>query len=231
MDTVTTSVLPYYYQGIPEDLNEKVSRMPPGLIGVATGFLGRYREFDACLQVLWQPPKAETIYYIGVDVTRHFNAMVEDTLKNPELQWLWILGDDHVFTQDLLLNLYERNVDIVVPLCLRKNKLPVPILEHPDPSKNTINAIRGKSGLIPYDGYTGNAGMLIRRAVLGTMEKPLFRAGQRDPGYASPDYFFCEYVKQYGITIHVDLDNHIGHMGHFAIWPRNEGGEWYVDYR
>jgi len=232
MDTVTRSVLPYHYDWISEDVLAKIQGYPPGVIGVATGFLGRYREFDACLNIVWKPPTTETIYYIGVDVCKHFNSMVRSTLAKPENEWLWILGDDHAFCQDLWLNLYERNVDIVVPLCLRKNAKPIPILDDPTHKISPTEAISGKSGLLEWGGLTGNAGMLIRRRVFEQMEPPWFRAGQDDPEYSGSDYYFCRAAHRAGLKIYVDLDNPIGHIHHFAIWPRrDENGEWYVDYR
>jgi hypothetical protein len=158
--------------------------------------------------------------------------MVEAMYEDPTYQWVWILGDDHTFTQDLLLLLYERNVDIVVPLCLKRDRPPRPLLEHGDYSQNYWDWIKGKSGLMPWAGTVGNAGMLIRRSVFDKINPPWFRAGVHDPGHSSSDLNFCKTVQALGYTIHVDLDNTIGHIQHYAVWPeRDDNGLWTIQWR
>jgi hypothetical protein len=230
------NMLPYT-RTLGKETSEKIASLPPGVIGVASGFLGRYREFDWCLDNLWSPPGTLIRWSIGVDVCHNFNDMCRYLIERPEMQWLWILGDDHLFTQDLLLNLMARDLDIVVPLCLRRNGDFSPVFNRgKDGGYATISEswdlIKGKSGLMPWDGTCGNAGMLIRRKVLEGMVPPWFRAGQLSPEYSSPDLYFCQAAQEKEFKIIIDLDNPIGHMDHMGIWPRrDENGEWHVDFR
>jgi hypothetical protein len=233
MNTIIQRSLPYYYEVCPPSVAQKINSSPPGVVGVATAFLGRYREFDICLTEGWFPPESDVLWCMGVDPCHHFNSMVEDMYSDPQLQWVWILGDDHTFTQDLWFKLYERDVDIVVPLCLKRDRIPRPLLENgPEPTDNYWDWIEGKSGLMEWNGDVGNAGMLIRRHVFDKIEPPWFRAGRKDPGYSSSDLNFCRTVHELGFKIYVDLDNTIGHIQHYSVWPqRDEDGSWSVVWR
>lgn len=229
------NVVPYTI-GLTPEYESKIASLPKGVVGIASAFLGRYREFDACLNSVWLPPASVKQWCLGVDPCHHFNDMCRKVLSDKDLQWVWILGDDHVFTQDLWLNLYERNVDIVVPLCLRRSGFTPVLNEGEDKGfaaiQDSWKYLSGKKGLIEWPGVCGNAGMLIRRNVLEAMEPPWFRAGQLNPEFSASDLFFCHLAQKSGFKIHVDLDNHIGHINHTAIWPRrDEAGEWFVDTR
>ncbi len=218
-------------------LLERLQGLPSGVAGVATGFLGRYREFDVCLNRELFPVGTKTLLSMGCDVGFHFNNLAQQMLDDPTMQWLWILGDDHDFSPDLWLKLYERNVDIVVPLCLRKNDT-APVINlgkeggfGPDP--NRWECLIGKSGLFDLTGRTvGNAGMLIRRKVFESIPGPWFKQGQLDPRYSSSDIYFSWMVQEHGFKVNLDLDNYIGHIEHVSVWPRrDENGQWFVDYR
>jgi hypothetical protein len=211
-------------------------KIPPGLVGTATAYLGRYREFDQCLDRIWLPDGSEKRSVLGCDPGYSFNVLSKIMIDRPEFEWIWILGDDHTFPQDLWLKLYVRNVDIIVPLCLRRNDYS-PVLNYGEegkfvPHPDRWEVLRGKSGLMEWNGTCGNAGMLIRRNVLEKMEYPWFRQGQLDPQYSSSDLYFCWAAQKAGFKIWIDLDNCIGHIDHIGIWPRrDEEGNWFVDFR
>lgn len=224
------------------DVEERLSAMPPGIVGICSGFLGRYREFDLCVDALWTPQGSRPVWSMGVDVTNNFNSMTRELLSEKSLQWLFVLGDDHVFCQDLVLRLWERDVDIVVPLCLRKTDY-TPVLNRGEndgfrtitnswPEIMAAREIPGKPGLVEWEGTCGNAGMLIRRSVLESLEPPWWRCGQLDPGYGSPDLYFCHAAQRAGFKVHIDLANVIGHIVHAAVWPRrDEAGNWNAEFR
>lgn len=230
------TLLPYTKTAGEEDL-KKLNAMPPGVVGITTGQLGRYREFDWCLENVWLPPGSIKRWSMGVDVCHNFNDMARYMVERPEMKWLWILGDDHLFTQDLMMNLYERDRDVVVPLCLRRSNDFAPVLNWGREKgfttiQNSWEMVKGKSGLMDWHGTCGNAGMLIKRHILEILEEPWFRAGQLHPGYSGSDLYFCEAVRCIGFRIFIDLDNVIGHINHMGIWPRrDENGDWHVDIR
>ena len=213
---------------------ERVLKLPPGLVGCPTAFLGRYREFDDFFDAIVLPPGSERRRGLGCDVGYSFNLLTDNMLAHPDFQWFWILGDDHSFAPDLWLRLYERNVDVVVPLCLRKNDRAPVFNAGPDggfvPHPDRWEVLRGKSGLMQWKGTVGNAGMLIRRHVFEKMEPPYFRQGQLDPRYSSSDIWFSWALQEAGFKLWIDLDNPIGHIDHVAYWPRrDEKGDWYTD--
>ena len=168
------AMVPYYVQS--NKLQMRANNHPPGLVGTCTHYLGRYREFDTALSMAIVPNESVKQYYMGVDVANNFNSMVENLLANEPWKWLWILGDDHVFTNDLWVNLYERNVDIVVPLCLHRDGFQ-PVLSYGEDKgferiPNAWDEIKGKTGLMKWTGTCGNAGMVIRRNVFEKLEFP-----------------------------------------------------------
>jgi len=227
MHSINLKAVPEDYAYCPQEIVDGINVLPPGIVGIATAFLGRYREFDVCLDDAWFPPESEMLWCMGIDPCHHFNQMVEKMYSDNKFQWVWILGDDHTFPADLWWNLYQRNVDIVVPLCLKKDRPPRPLLEHGDYNLSYWDWIKGRSGLMPWDGTVGNAGMLIRRSVFDEMEAPWFRAGVHDPGHSSSDLNFCRCIQRLGFIVNVDLDNPIGHLQHYAVWPkRDEDGVW-----
>jgi len=224
-----------YTRNITPDIEDRLRDMPAGEVGVATHFLGRYREFDAAFQTVWLPPGCTKEYFLGVDPCHHFNEMVRK-MQSRNYEWVWILGDDHVFCQDLWMKLYERDVDIVVPLCLRRTDF-TPILNE-DAAAGFIainqswNQLIGKTGMLEWYGTCGNAGMLIRKHVFDKIEEPWFRAGKLSPEFSGSDLYFAHQAQRAGFKVWIDLDNTIGHINHMAIWPRrDEGGDWHIDVR
>lgn len=215
---------------------------PPGHIGVASYFLGRYREFDYCLARTEMPQGSASRYYISVDVCHNFNLMCRVLMENPQFEWLWILGDDHLFNPDLLIKLLDREVDVVVPLCCRRMAPYFPVLHNgpdygPEGKWASVTdpwgALKGKTGLLDWEGTTGNAGMLIRRHVLEAMSDPWFESGKTNPGVGGSDIYFWHKLRQQGFKGLIDLDNIIGHITHAAIWPHQdeETGGWTYEMR
>ncbi|MGR3303275.1 MAG: hypothetical protein ACUZ8I_12335, partial [Candidatus Scalindua sp.] len=100
----------------------RIKKLPPGLIGIASSTMGRYREFDISLSTVGVPQGSGITYETGCDVAYNFNNLCRKLLRRTDYEWLWILGDDHVFQPDTLNRLIGRNVDIVAPLCLKRTR-------------------------------------------------------------------------------------------------------------
>ena len=195
--------------------------MTPGLIGIASGKIGRYREFDMCVYNVYSPPESGIDLEIGDEIARNYNNMVRKMLAG-KYEWLWILGDDHVFNQDLLKNLLERDVDVVVPMCVRRSPPYTPVLcadrEHGYKVLD-FEWVKGKSGLVELTDVTaGNAGMLIKRHVFEQMPEPWFENGKTFPHVGGCDVWFCQKLLDLGIKVYLDMDNLIGHLTHVGIW-------------
>lgn len=179
-----------------------------------------------CVTNTERPVGSTCQYYMSVDVCYNFNSMVNTVLEDPEYQWLWILGDDHVWRKDLLLKLLDRNLDVVVPFCLRRTFPYHPILHKRgddwDNYQEAWDLLKGKTGLFEWKGSTGNAGMLIRRHVIEAMAKdgPLFQNGKTDPSVGGSDLYFWHRLIEAGYKPVIDLENTIGHITHASVWPR-----------
>jgi len=201
-----------------------------GVIGITSSFLGRYREFDVCLKNIIAPSGTYIEWALGVNIAQNFNELVRLTLKKG-YEWLWILGDDHVFKPDLLVKLLERNVDMITPFCLRRAE-PFDTVVHGS-AKNGYRRIPksvfdGKTGIWDATDYTiGNAGTLMKKNLLGTLTDPWFENGKTHVEAGGSDLYLCEKVREVGFKMWLDLDNHIGHTTHATAWPkRNPDGTW-----
>lgn len=218
-----------------EDWRTIASRYPRGAIGVISSYLGRYREFDVCLSQVQAPNQSAILWHVGINATLNLNETIRGMTK--EHQWLWILGDDHTFKPDILLNLLQRDVDVIVPLCLRRSYPHHHVIHEGKEGffgRAPYNFLNGKKGLIDLEGKTiGNAGMLIKRKVLEAIPEPWFEIGKTHPEVMGSDLYFCHKVYEAGFKLFVDTDNPIGHISHMAVWPyQNEKtGEWCAEVR
>ncbi len=218
------------------DLAERLKLQPSGYVGIATGDTGRHIGFNMAFDHVKFPPGTPFRRFPGLSVAANYNKAVRAMLES-DAQWLWLMGDDHVFPEDILANLLERNVDIVTPLYLRRQSPFLPVL-HGDESREycryNFNYLKGRSGLIDVttDGTLPTGGMLIRRHVLEAVSDPWFETGQIDPEYGSWDIYFSEKARKAGFKLFVDTDNPMGHIVPLALWPiRDEDGDWGYDIR
>lgn len=201
-----------------------------GVIGIATGSIGRYRTFDKCLYKMEMPEGSFIDWQEGPHIASNFNNMVRTTLAG-DYEWLWILGDDHTWHPTLLRALLERDVDIVVPLCVRRTIPCFPVI-HEDVKKDYAGVgydwLEGKLGLIELvDKTVGNAGMLVKRHVLEAMDDPWFEDGKTTPTSGGCDLWFCQKAMNMGTTVHLDLDNLMGHLTYNSIWPERDSDGMY----
>lgn len=204
---------------------------PPGVIGIASSFLGRYREFDVDLSKVYAPPGSLVQWGTGVNIAYNFNQAIRAMLQNPAYKWIWILGDDHVFRQNTLMCLLARKVDMVTPLCLRRSE-PYETVLHTCAEDGyklvRLKTIAKDTGLLDITAYTlGNAGTLLSRHLCETVPEPWFEVGKTHPEYGGSDLYFCEKVRAAGFKMYLDMDLTIGHLTHAAIWPvRNDSGDY-----
>lgn len=209
----------------------KEPEYPPGVIGVASSFLGRYREFDMDLARVLAPPLSVVEWRMGVNVAHHYNNMIRTMLKDSKLQWVWILGDDHVFRPDTLFRLLAHQVDMVTPFCLRRSEPYEPVLH--TAAKDgyrlvKLTSIAHEKGLFDMTDLTvGNAGTLLSRRLCEAIEGPWFVCGKTDPEYMGSDLYFCELVRKAGFRMYMDMDTTIGHLTHAAVWPVRNGNGTY----
>lgn len=193
-----------------------------GTIGVLSSDLSRYADFSVALLHQQTPPGAKLIWTKGADVVGNMNRMV----AGMEGDWLWILGDDHVFAPGLLLSLLKRDVDVIVPLCLKRTPPydPVVYAEQNEDGDYVAFVDLPEHGLVPIHA-AGSAGMLVKRHVIEAIGGPVFESH----GGLNEDLTFCAKVRAAGFQIWCDVDAFLGHIGLVSIWPKYRDGEWQVD--
>lgn len=209
--------------------------MTPGTICVASGDLARYSRFCNSMMQVEAPPDTRTAWACGLNVAANFNHCI----RNMTGEWVWIMGDDHVFAPDTLMRLLAHDVDVVVPVVIRRQPPFIPVLFKQRPPNSvspmgTFPYIKWSElpqhGLIgPEQGLhvAGSAGMLIRKRVLDQIGDPWFEVGQCGREVINEDAHFCEKLATLGIPLYADLDTWMGHVTPMTIWPsRSANGAW-----
>jgi hypothetical protein len=149
-----------------------------------------------------------------------------------EMQWVFLMDDDHVFPYDILLKLLDRDVDVVLPLYVQRRPPHWPCVFH---EKNgpagfpiySWDELAGKQGLLEV-ASAGKGGLLIRRPVLEKLgelwrkeEAERLLPGQAPAGHPAwfawegrigEDHTFYTKVRELGYKVYVDLDIVMKHI-------------------
>ena len=71
------------------------SRHPPGLVVMLTGDLARYADTMTDMEGLDVPMGTGLVWFKGCLIADGLNQSLAKIFTRPELQWAWIMGDDH----------------------------------------------------------------------------------------------------------------------------------------
>jgi GT2 family glycosyltransferase len=195
--------------------------MSGGTIGVISGDLARYADFCAALTILGKPDGTRLIWTKSVDVVGNCNTIC----RNYKGDWVWFIGDDHVFNPDLIIRLLEHEVDVVVPLCLKRTPPYDPVVYGRQNMKGEyVGADLPETGLTEIYA-AGSAGMLVRREVFEAIDDPWFESH----GGLNEDLTFCAKIRAAGFKIWCDVDTLLGHMANHTVWPAYRDGGWHTD--
>lgn len=169
------------------------------------------------------PPGCSIAWNQGPDIAFNINEGIARGVG----EWVWIVGDDHTFDADIIPRLWAHTVPVVAPFVVRRS-MPHPTVMYDDDLKS-IKPADLQRGLMKV-GYVGGAGMLIRRQVIDKIPRPWFQ--NRGTERQGEDLFFCEKVREAGMSIYVDLDTLMGHITTIEVWPKfmpDKG--WAVEYK
>ena len=190
---------------------------PAGTVVLAAGMQPRFYEFILSMERLLVPAGTHWWVERSCDITSNFN----DGIRRSVGDWIWFMGDDHGFDQDIVLKLLARNVDVVVPPTPIKIPPWLPCLMHGsgklDKWKEDLPLYTWEElsspGImaLPVGDFIGQAGMLVKRKIFEGWEYPWFRCGVNDPGRLQEDMTFCQELQQRGHTIWIDRDQVIEH--------------------
>ena len=199
---------------------------PPGTIAVPGGDLARYQEFTFSLAKLKKPNGSTLAMHCGLSVHRNLNMITREMTG----EWLWLQGDDHVFPEDLLIQLLDRQVDVIVPLMYKRTP-PFTLVLY---ERSRVN----EEGEVEYEPYrpsalpskgivkvhaAGTGGMLIRKHVLDAIGDPWFTTTGADN--QNEDLEFCRKIRDAGFDIWADTEAWMGHIGRMQVWPGVQDGE------
>lgn len=191
---------------------------PPGTIIVVSDDLSRYTAFTMAFLAVQKPIGSVSQWVTSVNVARNLN----EGIAHMRGEWVWLMGDDHVFAPDTLMRLLAHNIPVVGPLCLHRKPPCEPIVYRSQSADGKFHywprtELPG-TGMVRVAGTSG-AGLLVRKLVLDAVGAPWFRHGRLDEEDISEDLDFQQRVREAGFAIYTDLDTWIGHIGPGAIWP------------
>ena len=205
---------------------------PPGAMIVPCHDLARWHQFTYDLMLLDVPDGTIPIMNRSSSIVQNMNMSVEMMLDS-DAQWAWIIGDDHGFKRDIVVQLLAHDVDVVVPLCVKRGP-PFSLViydkecgrdDHDRPLYNTMQFPE-----LPQDGKlfeveaAGTAGMMVKRHVFEEIGSPWFR--NWDDITINEDMVFCRRVKEAGFKIMVDPNLQISHIGMVKAFPEQIDGTW-----
>lgn len=221
----------------------------PGTVALPTSEIGRFTIFTISLAGLLQPPESMLSVMASASVTQNLNATAVTMMARPDDQWLWIIGDDHVFERDTLLTMLgvlddNPEIDILVPLVVKRNPPWHVGLFHNVELEDTdgtplFRPYTWAEIPLPESGVTefevdaaGNAGMLMRRSVVEAMtegDQPLFYSTIDKQGrqvILNEDVTFCTRARKEGFTLYATTQAFLGHLGVYNVRPLNRDGRW-----
>jgi hypothetical protein len=202
---------------------------PPGTIVIPGGEFLRFGGFFSSMLAVKRPDGSHVHLDQSVSIVENLNNCIRAQPDSSE--WVWFQADDHIFPDDALMRLLDRDVDCVVPLILRRSPPFVPVIY-----KDFIPG-RGympfglhqlpEKGLIEVHA-AGSAGMLVRRTLLDKIGDPWFEyeAGTK----LNEDLTFCRKIRDHA-KIYCDVEVVFGHRATFTAVPHFENGRWGVGLR
>ena len=200
---------------------------PPGTVIVAAGEFLRFGGFVHSLLKMERPEGTHIHIEQSVAICENLNGCIRRMADDSK--WIWIQADDHIFPDgDELIRLLDREVDVVVPLMLRRSPPFVPVIYK--------DYLPGKGykpfgyDELPREGLfevyaAGTGGMLVRREILEKIGDPWFTYAEGEK--LNEDLHFCQKVRKHS-KIYCDVEVTFGHRGTFTAWPIFDDERWGV---
>jgi hypothetical protein len=207
---------------------------PPGTVVVAAATQPRFYEFTQSLEHLIAPEGSKQMIVRSCDITQNFN----DGIRKMTGEWVWFVGDDHAFEENILMRLLSHNVDVVVPITPCKSAPWMPCMMHglgegfegewqtKMPLYHWDELSDGGLFELPKYDFIGQACMLVRKSVLDKIGDPWFKCGQLDPGRLQEDLHFCKQLQELNYTVWVDTDIIFDHYFINCVTARKYQGKW-----
>jgi hypothetical protein len=206
----------------------------PGTIALPTSEIGRFAMFTVALAGTRQPPNTHLSVMASASVVENLNHVIRQLRDEDE--WVWILGDDHVWESDCLMRLLETmdehpEADILVPLVAKRNP-PWHLVLFKDAGWHEDGMPAWmpfrwdeipETGVFEVDA-AGSAGMVVRREVLDRIGDPWFKSS--GGVILNEDVMFCAQAREEGFRVFATADVTMGHLGIFNVRPMRRDGRW-----
>lgn len=199
---------------------------PPGAVIVPCQEGARFHRFTIALADLEAPEGSQRIFGIGMSIVDNLNSAIRQL--RPQDEWIWIVGDDHVFEPDTLMRLLDREEDIVAPLCTQR-MAPFGLVHYGARIAETDYRRTLQFEELPLLGRdlieveVSGSLMLIRRCVLDEIGDPWFVTSN---GRINEDVMFCARARKGGFRVMVDPEVQVGHIGLVVAYPQCRKGVW-----
>lgn len=195
---------------------------PAGTVAIPAGEFTRFGGFLHSMATLAVPPGTHIKLMQSLDIVHNLNTIIREI----EGDWLWFQADDHIFPSDTLTRLLHRDVDVVVPIVVRRSPPFVPVI-FKDVTDDGYAPFEWRD--LPATGLVecyaaGTGGMLVRRHVLDAIGDPWFSYENGET--LNEDLVFSRRIRDAGFAIHADVEVTMGHRGMMTVWPVLEDGEW-----
>lgn len=200
----------------------------PGMVGLISGDdQARYHHLMVSLDALQVPRGTMYAHATSCNPARNTNNLVKMFLKQPTLDWLWIMGDDHCFEEDCLLRLLAHGKDVIMPLTPRRQfPFDSVLVKEWKPAQGVVQwftweEIEAHTEPFPVQAG-GSAGLLVRRRVFESMSPPYFRVGQFILDDLQEDVGFTWRCNTIGYTVYCDPNTPLGHLTTSIMFPKRD---------
>jgi len=189
-------------------------------IGLPCSFPMVYEDFMASVLQMNKGPYSIELFRArsGHDIAILRNGIVKALLES-ECSHLLMIDTDMVVHKDTLVNMINRNVDIVGALYFQRYPQFPPCAVRFNGKENlplTMEELKSKD-LIEVN-RVGTGCILIKREVFENVKYPWFHTRTKDGMLImTDDYYFCDKAKEAGFKVYVDTSVPCQHIANAAI--------------
>lgn len=227
-----------------------MASIPPGLIGVITGEIGRYSDFLPNIVRLCgsAPPGSDFQKVAGLGPAGPLNELGRTFVANHSYKWLMLVNDDNIHPPGAIQQLWKTMQDfgagMVTGLYLKRQIPFEPIIfdglvldPPPDAPVRSISNRWYRRYFTETGRYLptpivacGDGCLLIHRRVMEVIPDPWWEYGETIRGAVDHDMVFSRKVRDHGFSIFLDPRVMIGHIANFTVRPVYDSlsGEWAV---
>lgn len=195
------------------------SKLPPIGVGVISGELTRYADFMQSLVQIMVPPNSTILWHCGALIREVMNMTFQTFVKLKHLEYIWVIGDDHTFPPNIVLDLATLDKDAVIPLVLNRQPPCHPcIVNENDKTMRRLSDIPFEPFKLEDYETCGDAGMLLSRRVVEAIGYPWYE-NLISGTWMSEDRYFANKIRKAGFEIWCHPNVSMGHITPVNVLP------------